>query len=245
MNQLLLLQSLLFMNFGGNLIFDYMTDHCFAMNTRKAIGKCNRICSSPEVRNDEVIAIKKYFNTVPFTWFVNISENKTIQLLQANGLKYKTSCPAMILDLQHMHHIKLADSIIVKEIKNAEDLLCWVSIVAVAYHLDKTVFKQVIDFFIARAPAGTLRLYIGFYNNEPVAASMIIYHDVQVSLHMVGTLPEYRGNGIGLAVCYKPLVEAYENGFQRAILTSSEMGSRLYKKLGVTKYAEYVFYGNY
>lgn len=245
MSQLLLLQTLLFMNFGGNSFFDIKTEHCFAITSGSFIGKCNRVCNVAGITDQEVIQIKNYFGETPFTWVVDAAYVATSKILDQHGLNYKGSFPAMIADLHAIKDRTYSDEVVVREIVSEDDFRSWVSIVSHNYHLNEKELTKAVHFFIARASAETIALYLGFYEHVPVGASMLIYHDDTVSLHMVGTLEAYRGRGVGYAISCKPLLDAYQKRYAQAVLMSSAAGVSLYQKLGFDQYAMYAIYGNY
>ncbi len=64
-----------------------------------------------------------------------------------------------------------------------------------------------------------------------------------MGLHLVATLPAYRGKGLGYAVSQKPLIDAQQRGASHAILLASEMGKPVYQKIGFKEYALCNVYG--
>ncbi|MDN5214762.1 GNAT family N-acetyltransferase [Fulvivirgaceae bacterium BMA12] len=51
-------------------------------------------------------------------------------------------------------------------------------------------------------------------------------------LHMIGTLPDCRGLGLGKIMTHKLLYEAFENTSRQVVLVASEAGERIYSKMG-------------
>jgi GNAT superfamily N-acetyltransferase len=51
-------------------------------------------------------------------------------------------------------------------------------------------------------------------------------------VYAVATVPSARGKGIGAAITLKPLLEARELGYRYAVLFSTEMGVRVYERIG-------------
>lgn len=170
-------------------------------------------------------------------------DNALINLLQVSGFQYKISYPAMARALEDLNAQDYAQGVRVEKINN-QDLAPWIKIVCKAYSIPATAqFKIFIDYLITRAGAEKVHCYIGYYNDTPAAASMVIDHDQSVGLHWVATLPEHRTKGLGHAVSHKPLVDAQEKGFSQAILLASEMGKPRYDKLGFKEFALYDVYG--
>ncbi len=57
-------------------------------------------------------------------------------------------------------------------------------------------------------------------------------------LHMIGTIPEGRGLGIGTQMTMRLLKEVKARGCNYCVLNASEMGEPIYKKLGFQTYGE-------
>ncbi|PCJ67448.1 MAG: hypothetical protein COA58_03775 [Bacteroidetes bacterium] len=78
-----------------------------------------------------------------------------------------------------------------------------------------------------------LKLFIGMHKNNYVSCGMVLLDKNGISgLHMIGTISEYRGLGLGKIMTNKLLFEAYENGSKQVVLVASESGERIYSKLG-------------
>jgi len=77
-----------------------------------------------------------------------------------------------------------------------------------------------------------VRSYVGYLNGEAAGGSTAFFGAGVVGLYGVGTAPEARHLGVGRAVSLAPLLEARERGYRAAVLTSSEMGISIYRRLG-------------
>ena len=51
-------------------------------------------------------------------------------------------------------------------------------------------------------------------------------------IYSVATLPEARGKGVGVVLTLNPLLYACEEGYRIGVLQSSEMGSKVFERLG-------------
>jgi ribosomal protein S18 acetylase RimI-like enzyme len=76
------------------------------------------------------------------------------------------------------------------------------------------------------------RMYVGYLNDQPVATNMLFNGAGVASVYAVATIPAARGRGIGAAITLKPLLEAREMGYRYGVLFSSEMGVRVYERIG-------------
>lgn len=78
-----------------------------------------------------------------------------------------------------------------------------------------------------------IRLYLGSHNDSLVSCGIIFLDENKVSgIHMIGTIPEYRGIGLGKKMTSKLLFEASKNKSKTAVLVASEAGERIYSKMG-------------
>lgn len=78
-----------------------------------------------------------------------------------------------------------------------------------------------------------IKLFLGKHTSKFVSCGMIYLDKNGCSgIHMIGTLPKYRGHGLGKLMTNKLLFEAYENLSERVVLVASEAGEKIYSKLG-------------
>lgn len=238
-----LLHYLLYMNIGTP-AYDYTNERVFAMKSGSQLPFCNRVCGAKDTNIHDIIKIKMFYHGTPFRWFVNQDDGLLKKQLESFGLQYKISYPAMSIRLEDVKPQEYSPDMQVKKIDNAEYEL-WSSIVARAYNIPAVnQFKIFVEYLLKRAMPHQIHLYIAYYKNTAAAASMVIDHPDMVGLHWVGTLPEYRNNGLGLAVSHKPLLDARERNSKKAILLASEIGESIYNKIGFKKYADYDAYGH-
>ncbi len=89
----------------------------------------------------------------------------------------------------------------------------------------------------------TIRLFIFIENNVSLGCGLVFFDsNNNAGLHMIGTLPEGRGKGIGRSITEKLLIEAKEQGANYCVLHASVMGESIYKKLGFKPYGELATY---
>ena len=78
-----------------------------------------------------------------------------------------------------------------------------------------------------------LKIYLGQHNGKQVSCGMLFLDSKGYSgLHMIRTLPDHRGLGLGNIMSNKLLFEAYENSSETAVLVASEAGAKIYLKMG-------------
>ncbi|WP_196894879.1 GNAT family N-acetyltransferase [Aureivirga marina] len=78
-----------------------------------------------------------------------------------------------------------------------------------------------------------IQLFIGKHENEYVTCG-IIYLDKKGNsgIHMIGTIPKFRGLGLGKKMTEKLISKAIQNKSKKAFLVASKSGEKIYEKLG-------------
>lgn len=243
MNNHLLLRYLLYMNIGTP-ASDYENNHIAAMKSGSALPFCNRVCGTQDTNIGDIITIKMFYQATPFRWFVDFDDAVLKKQLETFGLQYKVSYPAMSMALADLK----ADGLSGKDLNvvkiDNDQLDEWVKTVCAAYSIPAIAqFKLFVDYLVQRASSDQLHFFIGYYEEKPVATSLIIDHADVVGLHWVGVVASCRVRGFGHAVSLAALSDAQKRSKKQAILLASDMGESLYKKIGFTTYANYDVYG--
>ncbi len=240
LSKIMFLKYILYMDFGGIASYDHKTENCFAVKTESILRPCNRVFNQSKITDEEIIDIISYFDKTPFSWLVEASDTETSKKLEQHGLKYFADFPAMILDLAKIKTIKYKKEIEIKEISKI-DLPTWIKIVSTSYNSQELEVKKAILNLINKGK-NNLKFYLGFFDDKPAAASMVIEHLDTISIHMVATLPEYRNQGLGSAITNKSLLDAKEKNYKKAILLSSQMGYQMYKNMGFEDLVSFKIY---
>ncbi|QNK63542.1 GNAT family N-acetyltransferase [Pedobacter sp. PAMC26386] len=107
-------------------------------------------------------------------------------------------------------------------------------------------FKYKVDRQIIKVLSNndrSMRMFICFYNDIPAACGLIFYDQYgYAGLHMIGTLPEFRGKGLAHQMTIHLLNECIKDKKMRVVLHASEAGERVYLKLGFTPLKQIVTY---
>ena len=90
-----------------------------------------------------------------------------------------------------------------------------------------------------------LRHYIGWLDDKPVGCSTVLLAGEVAGIYSVATVPEVRGQGIGTAMTHAPLIDARAEGYQVGILSASEEGYNLYRRMGFEEYGQTDMYVRY
>ena len=89
----------------------------------------------------------------------------------------------------------------------------------------------------------TIRHYLAFVDGNVAACATLMLKDSVAGVWNVGTLREYRRQGIASALLMHTLTEAAANGYPDSVLVASAMGRSLYEELGYQLVGNSVFYG--
>jgi GNAT superfamily N-acetyltransferase len=197
-------------------------------------------------RIDEVVqsfrAIKQ-----SFVWQLGPSSQPSnlVQHLLDAGFQHDESEPGMALDL-HGFQSDEAQSpagLAVRRVVSEDMLKDWVNVWAFGAPDHIPLLQQVysqLGYQDAR-----YRYYVAYLNGKPVATVMLFIAAGVTAIHHVVTLPEARKRGVGTAITAYALTEAQREGYRIAILTASEDGFNIYRKLGFQVYStihKYVFH---
>lgn len=74
--------------------------------------------------------------------------------------------------------------------------------------------------------------YVGSIGARDVATALGIVADTHVGLFNVAVVPDVRRQGLGRALSARTVLDGLASGARRALLMSSEMGVRVYERLG-------------
>lgn len=168
-------------------------------------------------------------------WFSNATAPATRERLLAHGFELDYAAPAMAIDLDAIPTpYPMPDGLTVVEARDAQTLAQWTAVLHGAYK-DKHMplaSAQVWERATLAAENPPWRVYLAYYNGQPVATNLILNGGGVAGLFCIGTIPEVRGRGFGTAVTLAPLLDARDAGYRYGVLFASEMGLPAYLKMG-------------
>ena len=88
-------------------------------------------------------------------------------------------------------------------------------------------------------PDNRFRSFVGRVDETAVATGGVYLSDGVANVFGMAVLPEFRGRGIGKAMCHEVLREGREAGCEFATLESTPMATPLYKKIGFERVVDY------
>lgn len=142
--------------------------------------------------------------------------------------------PGMVADLHTLNEdVQVPDGFTIDQACDLKTLEHWRDVFAESYNSPTSTGQAWVDATVsAGLEKAPWKMYVGYLHGKPVATS-ILYNGAGVAgIYGVGTLPEARRQSIGAAITLKPLLDAREQGYNHAVLFSSQLGYSVYERLG-------------
>ena len=160
--------------------------------------------------------------------YISMNEEPELeQRLIKQGFVLQSAVKGMYMNLTNQKLPKGALNEIERvENKQGKEIFAQIVSQSFGYEIhDKTIEAIPLD-------SSRLKIYIAKYNGEYVSCGMVFLDSQEhAGLHMIGSVPDYRGVGLGTAMTQRLLVEAI-NMSETAVLVASQAGARIYSKLG-------------
>ena len=159
-------------------------------------------------------------------------------ILEKNGFLEVYHQSGMAVDLTNIKN-QTADieNFTVKIVDNEESLKQWGKNVSLVFNLK--IDFELLNYLLSKEEP---RFYIGISDGKVVSTLMLYLSSGVAGVHAITTLPEFRSRGFALAISRTALIDAYELGYRVGVLKASEMGERVYRKLGFEKYCDVISY---
>jgi len=181
---------------------------------------------------------KSYFmkqDVGAFTWWLNGEATGAdwASLLKPRGFHLDANTPGMVASLTHLPTLPPAPkNFTTKSVTNLEEFKTWTRTFIPGYGLMDFIAPLFYDFGLSLGLNLPFRYYLGCLDGVPVATSTLYLSPGVAGIYNVATLPQARGQGLGAAITLAPLLEARRMGYAVGALQSSEMGYRVYQRLG-------------
>ena len=127
--------------------------------------------------------------------------------------------------------------------EDEKDLKAFSEAIAIGYGappIASTVFEM--ESHPSLCDVSVRKRYVGYEDGVPVCGSSLFIDSGVVGIYQVATTPQARGKGYGTAITLAPLWDAFELGLKVGVLHSSEMGYRMYKRMGFVDIARCPIY---
>ena len=172
--------------------------------------------------------IAKKYKTDNFPKIVTV--HQPTKFLDANKYQLSFTQTNMCLDLIDYKKNQFQSQNIY-QIKTESEAFEFAKIASQAfnYKVDGTVVYNVIQ------NSKIVKMYIFKENKINFGCGIIFFDSNNIAgFHMIGTIPEGRGRGIGKSITQRLINEAINNSCSLCVLNASKMGESIYKNLGFT-----------
>lgn len=185
---------------------------------------------------------------LPWRWWIwpQMEPADLQDRLAARGLVPRGVLTAMSVDLRATRDDRPDPAgLLIERVATKEGLALAADIAGATFGLPPEKRPRYLEVFSALgfAAEAAFQSYVGYVAGAPVAVSQSFIDDGVVGIYTVATLPEYRGRGYGAALTLAPLRDARTRNCRYGILQSTEMGRRVYERLGFRADGDVVLYG--
>jgi len=213
-----------------------------AMSTGVPVSDVNWVCHEKPL-NDKVspavAAIKNYYSNLNlhFWWWAypGAQSPETDRILKTAGFRQYVKVSCMAADLSNLLADDAAsDHIRIAPVKNQSDLLEWKNVSFEGFEMPARA-QDPYEKFVTSFDLSTKtqqRLFIAYFDEKPVASSMLFVHQKTAGIYYVSTLPSYRNKGCGLKITQATMKEAKNSGFKKVVLQATPMGMPVYQRVG-------------
>jgi GNAT superfamily N-acetyltransferase len=156
---------------------------------------------------------------------------------RAPGTKFsEMGSPGMVADLRQMNQAERTQvpaGLTIEAVQDEIALDAFKQVIIEGHAIPEGMahgwVQAALTFGIGHTP---WQMYVGKLNGKPVATQILFKGAGVAGVYAVTTVPTARGKGIGTAITLQPLLKAYEQGYRYAVLLSTEMALRIYKRIG-------------
>jgi GNAT superfamily N-acetyltransferase len=170
-----------------------------------------------------------------FSWWLapGLEESDWRDQLEAHGFRFETGPPGMAVDLKTIPEwVPVPEGYQIQQIENTEGMQIWLKTFLRGYDFSSDWEAPSLDFMLATLSDPNGMSYLAFVHDQPVAVSTVLYRAGVAGIFSVATLQEWRGKGLGAAVTLQPLLDARAKSYRVGTLQSSDMGYKVYQRLG-------------
>lgn len=154
--------------------------------------------------------------------------------LLSQGLTLRESFAVeMAADLSRIpEELPVPPGLKIVRVEDKETLQQWIHTASLGFNVPAKYEDVWYEFFAEAVFEQPFWSYLALLDGRPVATSQLFLSAGVAGVYNVTCVPEARGQGIGAAITLAPLLDARAIGYRIAILQASEMGAKVYRRLG-------------
>lgn len=195
---------------------------------------------------DNTLAHFRSLNIRKVSWLARegVPATKLKKWLLARGLTFRESYSTeMAVDLMSVPEtLPLPAGLQIVQVEPGETLRQWIHVASIGFGVPEKFENVWYDFFVKAVFDLPFWTYMAILNGQPVATSQLFLSAGVAGIYNVTCIPEARGQGIGAAMTQVPLLDARAIGYRVGILQASELGYRVYRRLGFQDFGKLSVY---
>ena len=198
----------------------------------------------PETAAPTITSILQHFahRHVPMLWLITPSTQPPDlgSHLIALGLTHREDEPAMAIDLHALPtDLRLPSGFTLELVDDLSTLRSWCGFIDQAVVAEALfAWGQTLGF----APDREIVHFLGRLDGRAVATATLVLGGGVAGIYNVMTVPDVQRRGIGALMTVRPLEMARARRYHQGVLQSSQMGYRLYRRLGFEEYCRIGIY---
>ena len=180
-----------------------------------------------------------FFGGLPFTVLVPEGHARLAEVCESKGLQVGGKIPGMALS--PIPEGPGRDALEVRSL-SSDNLPVYLDVFCEGFGFPREMAANFVTEDLLAMEAGDHM--VGYIGDEPVAVASVFDTGDVAGVYNIATLPDHRGKGYGAAVAWAATERARLRGRRHAILQSSEMGYRVYSRMGFETVRTYLCYTN-
>lgn len=192
--------------------------------------------SDPHATLDTVTA---FFGDLPFLFWVREGLDEAL-LDAALGRRLATAGgpPLMVLDEIPTSIPAAPDGLVIERVGPAD-----VPELAIASALGNAMGVHLAEVYLSPevVDGDDAAVVVGRVDGEAVATALVVVTEGAAGIYAVSTVPKHRGRGYGAAITWAAVAEGARLGATWSLLQSSELGYRVYERMGYRQVGGYRF----
>lgn len=172
----------------------------------------------------------------PVYWYISPAESRSNleSLLKSKKLMHVENYSFMHMDIVGLNARMKNNSLRIKQVSDLFAVEHFLHVYCVCFELSKDVEKELIKYHsrLFLDPLLPAYHYIGYVNGKPVGTSTVFYSSGIAGIYNITVLPEARNLGVGSDMTIIAMNRAKKDGFRYAVLQATQLGSRVYTKIG-------------
>lgn len=174
---------------------------------------------------------------LPALWVIGPSSQPAdlAERLEASGLMHVLDVPGMALRLADIPpEFPTPPGFSIARVGDLETLRAWGEASSAGFGHPGSPDAWAFEVYsrIGFDPGARLHNFIGWLDGEAVASATLFLGEQVAGMYSIATVPQARGLGIGSELTRVPLLFARDRGYSVGVLHSSQMGYRVYERVG-------------